>query len=91
MECDIKNTTIKNIPQHERSKKHKYFSNLVLNWYFVKDLAVDKVEDNITLHYNEHRKKLHSFCVVIYWDIDDETKYKISIPNRILFGSDVYV
>ena len=93
VKCHECNTTIRekqNKTKHEQSKKHKYFSNLVLNRYIVKDKAVDKFKDVISSYYNEHIKKIHTFSVVIYWDIDDEIKYKISTPNRISFAFDVY-
>ena len=92
MNCYECNTTIgkKNKTKHEVSKNHKKVSNLALNKYVVKNMAVDKLKDVITSHYNEHIKNFHAFSVVVYWDINDETKNKLSIPNRISFALDVY-
>ena len=89
MKCQICNTTTKNMPQHGQSEKHKCLSNLVLYRYIVKDIAVDKFEDIITSYFIEHIKKFHTFSAVIFWVIDDETKYKVSIPNRNSFALDV--
>ena len=44
----------KNKTKHEQPKKHKYFSNLVLNKYVIKDVYTNKSEDVITSYYNEH-------------------------------------
>ena len=43
----------------------------------------------ITQYYNEHIKNIQIFTVCVFWDVDEETNYKISIPNRISFASDV--
>ena len=50
MKCHECNTTIKKKKKtkYEQSKENKHFSNLVLNKYIVKDIAVGKFKDIIT-------------------------------------------
>ena len=50
MKCHESNTTMKkkNETKLEQTKKHKYFSNLVLNKYVIKDIPIDKFKDVIT-------------------------------------------
>ena len=92
MKCHGSKTTLKkkNKTKIEQSKKHNFFSNLVLNKYIVKDIAVDNFKYVITSYYNEHIKKVQDFTLAIYWDVDDETIYKISVSNRIFYALDVY-
>ena len=56
--CKDCNTTIKkkNKTKHEQPKKYKYFSNLLLNKYVIKDIAVDKFKVVVTQYCNEHIK-----------------------------------
>ena len=73
MKCHECNTTIekKYKSKHEQSKKHKYFANLVLSRCVIKDMAVDKFKDAITLYNNEHIKKIDIFTVWVYFQVDD--------------------
>ena len=45
-ECNICLSKIKNKNEkkHERSKKHKYFSNLIINKYIVRNPEIDILE-----------------------------------------------
>ena len=54
-ECDTISKK-KNKTKQDQSKKDKYFSNLILNKYVIKDIPVDKFKD-ITQYYNKHIKK----------------------------------
>ena len=48
-ECNICLTKIKkrNKNKHEQSRKHKYFSNLIINKYIVRDDEIDNFKDFI--------------------------------------------
>ena len=52
MKCQVCNTILKkkNKTKHDQTKKHKYFSNLVLYKNIVKDIACDNFEDAMTSH-----------------------------------------
>ena len=47
IKCEICHSLIqrKNRTTHDNSKKHKYYSNLILNTYIVKDVKLDELED----------------------------------------------
>ena len=88
--CHEGNTTIKGKTKREQTKKHKYFSNLVLNKYVTKDIVVDKFKDAITPYYIEHIKKFNILTVYVYFKVDDEIKYKISVTNQASYAITVH-
>ena len=91
MICHESNTTIKKTKQNMNNQRNiNIFLTLFLNKYIVKDIAVDKFKDIITSYYNEHMKKILNFTVAYYWDVDDGTYKKISVPNRISYVLDLY-
>ena len=58
-ECNICPTKIKkkrNKNKHEQSKKHKYFSNLIMNKYILKNDEIDKFKDILQSYYDSHKK-----------------------------------
>ena len=83
-ECDICQSIIKNKnkKKHCLTKKHKYFSNLIINKYFVRNLEIDKFKDIIQPNYNNH-KKLDNFSVCVMWKKNDVLINKISVPSTI--------
>ena len=48
-ECNISLTKRKkrSKDKHEQSKKHKFFSNLILNKYIVRNPEIDKFKDTL--------------------------------------------
>ena len=57
-ECNICLTKIKkrNYNKHEQSKKHKYFSNQIINKYVVRNPEIDKFKDIIQTFSNIAKK-----------------------------------
>ena len=51
--------------EHEQSKKHKYFSNPIINKYIVKNDEIDKFEDIIQSYYDKHKMKFDDFTVAL--------------------------
>ena len=47
MKCEICHSLIerKIMTKHDNSKKHKYFSKLILNTYFVKNVRLNEFKD----------------------------------------------
>ena len=92
MKCNECNTIIKKKykSKHDQSKEHKYFADLVLNTYVIKGIGVNKFKDTITLYYNEHTKKFDIFTFYVYFKVDDEINYKISVPNQVVYAVTVY-
>ena len=82
-ECDICLTEIKrrNKNKHEQSKKHKYFSNLIMNKYIVPNPEIDKFEEIFQPYYDKHKKKFDNFTVCVMWKKTDVLINKISVPS----------
>ena len=59
MNCEICHSLLqrKNPTKHDNSKNHKYFSNLILNTYIVKDVKLDEFKDVLPKYYFDHMKK----------------------------------
>ena len=68
-ECDFCLTKMKkrNKNNHEQSKKHKCFSNLVLNKYIVRNVEIDKFKDILQSYYDKHKTKFDNFAVWVIW------------------------
>ena len=73
----------KNEKRPEQSKKHKYFSNLIINKYIVKNPETDKLKDIIQEHYDEFKKKFDNFTVCVVWKKIDVLISKISVPSTL--------
>ena len=85
-ECNSCLTKIKKRSKnkHEQSKKHKYFSNLIINKYILeKNHEVDKFGDIIQSNYDKHKKEFDKFTVCVMWKKKDMLINKISIPSAI--------
>ena len=65
MKCEICHSLIqrKNKTKHDNTKKHKYYSNLILNTYFVNDVKLDEYKDLLSKYFFDHMKKFNSFTV----------------------------
>ena len=53
--------------KYEESKKHKTFSNLIINKYIVKNIEFYNLKDIIKPYYNNHKKKLDNLTVCVMW------------------------
>ena len=84
-ECNICLTKIKkrNKNNHEQSKKHQNFSNLIINKYIVRNSKIEKIKDIIQAYYEEHKKKFGDFTVCVMWKKNDILINKISVPSTI--------
>ena len=84
-ECIICLSEIKkrNKNKHEQSKKHKCFSNLIINKYIAKVCEFYIFKDIIQPHYSIHKKKIDNFTICIMWKKNDVLINKISVPSTI--------
>ena len=78
MKCEICYSIIqsRNKTKHVNSKKHKYYSNLTLNTYFVKDVKLNEFQDAMSKYYYDHMKQFNSFTVRVYWKVNNEIQFK---------------
>ena len=51
--------------KHNQSKKHKYYSNLILNRYVTKNVEVIKLKDIFNPYFTAHTRKFNLFTVSI--------------------------
>ena len=92
MKCETCHSLIQRInkTKHDNSKKHKFYSNLILNTYIVKDVKLDEYKDFMSKYYFDHIKKLKSFTVRVYWKVNNEIQFKLSVPHVVSFGMVVH-
>ena len=74
---------IKTKKKHCLTKKHKFFSNLIINKYIVRNPEIDKLKDIIQPYYNDQKKNFDNFTVCVMWKKNDVLIYKISVPSTI--------
>ena len=51
--------------KHEQSKKHEYFSNLIINKYIVKKIEIDKLNDILQSYYDKQKRKFDNLTVCV--------------------------
>ena len=87
-ECNISLTKRKkrSKDKHEQSKKHKFFSNLILNKFIVRNPEIDKFKDTLQSYYDKHKKNFDNFTVCVMWKKNDVLVNKISVPSTITLG-----
>ena len=92
MKCEICHLLLQRNKRtkHDKSKQHKYYSNLILNTYFVKDVKLDEFEEVFSTYYFNHTKKFDSFTVRVYWKVINDIQYKIFVPQVVSFGTVVH-
>ena len=92
MKCEISHSLLqrKNKTKHDNTKKHKYCSNLILNTYIVKDVKLDEFKDVLSKYCFDHIKKFNSFTVRVYWKVNNEIQFKLSVPHVVFFGTIVH-
>ena len=97
-ECNICLTKTKkqNKNKHEQSKKHKYFSNLIINKYIVRNDEIDKFKDIIQSYFNKHKRKIDIFTICAMWRKNEMGVNKLSVSSTItvqkpyLFGPSMF-
>ena len=67
-ECDVCLRKIKNKNKKKPclTKKHKYFSNLIIKKYIMRNPEIDKFKDIIQPYYENHKKSSISFLYVLW-------------------------
>ena len=80
----------KNRTKHDNSKKHKYYSNMILNTYIVKDVKLDEFRDVMSKYYFDQMKKFNSFTVRVYSKVNKEIHFKLFVPHVVSFGMVVH-
>ena len=78
----------RNKTKHNRTKKHKYYSNLILNQYVIENVKVIRFEDVHNPLFNEHTKKFNFFTVRItsgLYEGESPPNNKINESNYITY------
>ena len=74
--CDLCNTKLlkRNKTKHNQTKKHEYYSSLILNRYVIKNVEVINFKDVFNPYFIEHTKKFNLFTVCVFsrFDKDDD-------------------
>ena len=89
--CELCNTYLleRNKTKHNQTKKHKYYSNLKLNRYVIKNVEVKKFKDVINPYFTAHTRKFNFFTVSILLRLYDEghlLSHKISVSNYVTYS-----
>ena len=89
--CDLFITIVqrKNKTKHNQSKKHKYYSNLILNRYVIKNVEVIKIKDVFNPYIIEHTIKITFFTVHITlrpFESEDILNHKINVAKYVTFN-----
>ena len=74
--CELCNSVVqkRNKTKHNQTKKHKYYSNLILNRYVIKNVEVNKFKDEFNLYFFPPTRNF--------------TFFKIHISLRLFEGKD---
>ena len=88
--CDLCNTIVqkRNKTKHNRSKKHKYYSNLILNRYVIRSVEVNKFKDVFNSYFIEHTRNFNLFSVNIIiriYDGDRLISHKTGLLNYVTY------
>ena len=65
----------------EQSKKHKSFSNVILNKYNVNNNENDNIKDIFHTYYDKHKKKFDNFTVCVMWMNNGLVVNKVSVSR----------
>ena len=64
---------------------NKFFPNLILNKYVIKNDEIDKFKDILQSYYDEQTKKFNQFRINVIWKKNDVIINKISVPCTITY------
>ena len=90
--CNLCNVTLlkRYKSKHNQSKKHKYFSILILNRYVIKRVKVNEFKDIFKPYFINLQEKLFFFSVSVVLKFDDDDfdcfKHKISVSNNVTYS-----
>ena len=60
---------------------------MILNTYTVKDVKLDEFKDVLSKYYFDQMKKFDSFNVRVYWKVNNEIQFKLSLPHIVSYGT----
>ena len=86
--CELCNTKLlkRKKTKHNQTKKHKYYSNLILNRYVIKNVEVVKFKDVFNPYFIELTKKFNLFtlCISLRFDDDNDSRnHKTSVSMNV--------
>ena len=90
--CELCRTIVqkRNKTKRNQSKKHKCYSNLILNRYVIKNVKVKEFKDIFNTYFIEHTKKFVYFSVqvIIKFNKDDIgcLRHKIGVSNNVIYN-----
>ena len=93
--CELCNVNLlkRNKTKHNQTKKHEYYSNLILNRYVINNVEVIKFKDVIDPYFVAHSKKFNFFevCVSLRFVIEliptfYDDPYTISVSNNVTYN-----
>ena len=89
--CELCNTILlkRNKTKHNQTKKHKYYSNLTLNRYVIKNVEVIKFKDVLNPYFTAHTRKLNFFTVPItltLYEGESPLNHKINVSNYVTYN-----
>ena len=80
----------RNTTKRNQTKKHKYYSNLILNRYVIKNVEVIKFKDGFNLYFIEHTSKFNFFTIHITlrpFEGEDILNHKINVSNYVTYNT----
>ena len=79
----------RNKTKHNQSKTHRYFWNLILNRYVIKNVEVSKYKDVLNPYFIEHTRKFNFFTVRItlrFYEDEHPLNHKINMSNYVSYN-----
>ena len=60
---------------------------MILDTYIVKDVKLDEFKDVMSKYYFDHMTIFNSFTVRVYWKVNNEIQFKLSVPHVLSYGT----
>ena len=79
----------RNKTKHNQTKKHKYYSNLILSRYFRKDVKVIKFQDVFDPYFTAQTRKLNSFTLrttLRLYEGEFPLKHKVNVSKYVNYN-----
>ena len=77
-----------NKTKHNQTNKHKYYSNILLNRYVIKNNEVGKIRDVFNPYFIKHTRKINSFTIHITLRLSEgesTLQHKIDVTNYVTY------
>ena len=89
--CELGNTIVqkRNKTKHNQTKIHKYYSNLILNRYVIKNVEVSKFKDVFNHYFTAHTRKFIFFAVQITlrpFESEDILNHNMNLSNYVTYN-----